>query len=87
MLERYAWLSRLNAALSAPLTAWGERLNISMLTDLLLGLLGATATRAASPGRSSWSRVCTTRSPTGPARPAGADEAMRRRGSPADRHL
>ena len=27
MLEWYAWLSQLNAALSEPLTAWSERLN------------------------------------------------------------
>ena len=43
MLEWYAWLSQLNAALSEPLTAWSERLNIPVLTALLLGLLGSTA--------------------------------------------
>jgi cytochrome c-type biogenesis protein len=43
MLEWYAFLSQLNAALSEPLTAWSERLNIPVLTALLLGLLGATA--------------------------------------------
>jgi hypothetical protein len=55
MLEWYAWLSQLNAALSEPLTTWSERLNIPVLTGLRLGLLGSTATCAASPGRSSWS--------------------------------
>jgi cytochrome c-type biogenesis protein len=43
MLEWYAWLSQLNAALSEPLTTWSERLNIPVLTALLLGLLGSTA--------------------------------------------
>jgi cytochrome c biogenesis protein CcdA len=43
MLEWYAWLSQLNAALSEPLTAWSQRLNIPVLTALLLGLLGSTA--------------------------------------------
>jgi cytochrome c-type biogenesis protein len=43
MLEWYAWLSQLNAALNEPLTAWSERLNIPVLTALLLGLLGSTA--------------------------------------------
>jgi cytochrome c biogenesis protein CcdA len=43
MLEWYAWLSQLNAAVSEPLTAWSERLNIPLLTALLLGLLGSTA--------------------------------------------
>ena len=43
MLEWYAWLSQLNAALSEPLTAWSERLNVPVLTALLLGLLGSTA--------------------------------------------
>jgi cytochrome c-type biogenesis protein len=43
MLEWYAWLSQLNAAVSEPLTAWSERLNIPVLTALLLGLLGSTA--------------------------------------------
>jgi cytochrome c-type biogenesis protein len=43
MLEWYAWLSQLNAALSEPLTAWSHRLNIPVLTALLLGLLGSTA--------------------------------------------
>lgn len=43
MLEWYAWLSQLNAAASGPLTAWSERLNIPVLTALLLGLLGSTA--------------------------------------------
>jgi cytochrome c-type biogenesis protein len=43
MLEWYAWLSQLNAALSEPLTAWSQRLNIPVLTALLLGLSGSTA--------------------------------------------
>ncbi|MGH8056185.1 MAG: sulfite exporter TauE/SafE family protein, partial [Candidatus Entotheonellia bacterium] len=43
MLEWYAWLSQLNAAVSDPLTAFSERLNIPLLTALLLGLLGSTA--------------------------------------------
>ncbi len=43
MLEWYAWLSQLNAALSEPLTTWSERLNIPVLTALLLGLLGSMA--------------------------------------------
>jgi cytochrome c-type biogenesis protein len=43
MLEWYAWLSQLNAALSEPLTTWSARLNIPVLTALLLGLLGSTA--------------------------------------------
>src|SRR6266511_4707976 len=43
MLEWYAWLSQLNAALTEPLTTWSERLNIPVLTALLLGLLGSTA--------------------------------------------
>ena len=43
MLEWYAWLSQLNAALSEPLTTWSERLNIPVITALLLGLLGSTA--------------------------------------------
>ena len=43
MLEWYAWLSQLNAAVSEPVTAWSERLNIPLLTALLLGLLGSTA--------------------------------------------
>jgi hypothetical protein len=50
MLEWYAWLSQLNAALSEPLTTWSERLNIPVLTALLLGLLGSTAPCAASRG-------------------------------------
>src|SRR5919106_3571360 len=43
MLEWYAWLGQLNAALSEPLTTWSQRLNIPVLTALLLGLLGSTA--------------------------------------------
>ena len=54
MLEWYVWLSQLNVALSEPLTTWSERLNIPVLTTLLLGLLGSTATCAASRGRSFW---------------------------------
>jgi cytochrome c-type biogenesis protein len=42
MLEWYAWLSQLHAALREPLTAWSQRLNIPVLTALLLGLLGST---------------------------------------------
>jgi cytochrome c-type biogenesis protein len=43
MLEWYAWLSQLNAGMSEPLTAWSERLNMPVLTALLLGLLASTA--------------------------------------------
>lgn len=43
MLEWYAFLSRLNAALVGPIQSLSDALNIPLLTALLLGLLGSTS--------------------------------------------
>lgn len=42
-LEWYAFLSRLNAAVAGPLSAWSDGLGVPMVSALLFGLIGATS--------------------------------------------